>query len=86
MTADEIAAELDRLFRAYQSPYAGHLLLALRDLQKDWPAEYAYWKDFVIDLMEAMDAQISANSTALSLLRETTNGNQAQAYKRLHPA
>ena len=56
MTDDEIAAELARLFRAYQSPYAGHVLLALRDLQKDWPAEYAYWKDFVIDLMEAMDA------------------------------
>lgn len=56
MTDDEIAAELARLFRAYQSPHARHLLLALGDLQKDWPAEYAYWKDFVIDLMDAMDA------------------------------
>lgn len=56
MTDDERAAELARLFRAYQSPHAPHLLLALRDLQKDWPEEYAFWKDFVVDLMEAMEA------------------------------
>ncbi len=55
MTDDERAAELARLFRAYQSPHAPHLLLALRDLQKDWPADYPNWKEFVVDLMEAIE-------------------------------
>jgi len=55
MTKEEHAAEIARLFRAYQSPYAGHLLLALGDIQKDWPADYPNWKEFVVDLMEAME-------------------------------
>lgn len=56
MTEAERAEEIRRLFKAYQSPYATPLVHVLGDLEKDWPADYADWKDFVIDLMDAMEA------------------------------
>lgn len=56
MTHQERLEELQRLFKVYQSPYAFPLVHILGDLEKDWPADYANWMDFVIDLMKAMDA------------------------------
>lgn len=47
---------LRRLFEAMTSREAERLLLVLGDIQKDGcPAGYSDWKDFVTDVMEAME-------------------------------
>lgn len=52
------SAYLRKLFEAMDSPYAQTLLHVLGDIQKDgYPEGYVYWKDFVIDVMEAMELQ-----------------------------
>lgn len=51
-----MSGELKRLFSAYTSPYAATLALILGDLQKDHPEGYPDWKDFVNDVMAAMEA------------------------------
>lgn len=48
--------ELERLFRAYQSPHAQTLVLILGDIQKSYPSGYFDWKAFVTDVMDAMEA------------------------------
>lgn len=46
------------MWAALTSPYARTLGLVLGDIQKDgYPQGYADWKDFVIDVMEAMELQ-----------------------------
>ncbi len=47
---------LRKLFDAMSSPYADTLLHVLGDVQKDgYPSSYSDWKDFVVDVMEAME-------------------------------
>lgn len=49
---------LQKMWAALTSPYARTLGLVLGDIQKDgYPQGYADWKDFVIDVMEAMELQ-----------------------------
>lgn len=49
---------LRKLWAALSSPHAHTLGLVLGDIQKDgYPQGYADWKDFVIDVMEAMELQ-----------------------------
>ncbi len=51
-------AYLRKLWAALSSPHAHTLGLVLGDIQKDgYPQGYADWKDFVIDVMEAMELQ-----------------------------
>lgn len=50
------SAYLRKLWAALNSPYARPLSFVLGDIQKDGhPAGYADWKDFVVDVMEAME-------------------------------
>ncbi len=52
------SAYLRKLWAALSSPHAHTLGLVLGDIQKDgYPQGYADWKDFVIDVMEAMELQ-----------------------------
>lgn len=47
---------LRKLWAALNSPHAERLSLILGDVQKDgYPAGYSDWKDFVFDVMEAME-------------------------------
>lgn len=47
---------LQKMWAALNSPHAHLLSLVLGDIQKDgYPQGYADWKDFVIDVMEAME-------------------------------
>lgn len=46
-------ASLEALFAAYTSTHAHTLTLVLGDLQKARPSD---WKDFVVKVMEAMEA------------------------------
>ena len=49
------SAYLRKLWAALNSPHAQTLALVLGDIQKDgYPAGYADWKDFVVDVMEAL--------------------------------
>lgn len=49
---------LQKMWAALSSPHAHLLALVLGDIQKDgYPQGYADWKDFVIDVMEAMELQ-----------------------------
>ena len=49
---------LQKMWAALNSPHAHPLALVLGDIQKDrYPQGYADWKDFVIDVMEAMELQ-----------------------------
>lgn len=49
---------LQKMWAALTSPYARTLGLVLGGIQKDgYPQGYADWKDFVIDVMEAMELQ-----------------------------
>lgn len=49
-------AELRRLWEALASPYADTLSLVLGGVQKDgYPSGYADWRDFVTDVMQAME-------------------------------
>lgn len=50
------SAYLRKLWAALNSSHAQTLTLVLGDIQKDgYPAGYADWKDFVVDVMEAME-------------------------------
>lgn len=46
---------LRKMWEVLDSPYAHPLALILGDIQKEHPSNYADWKDFVVDLMEAME-------------------------------
>ncbi|MFG8679270.1 hypothetical protein ACEPTZ_31995 [Pseudomonas aeruginosa] len=49
-------AYLRKLFDAMSSPHAETLLHVLGYVQKDgYPSSYSDWKDFVVDVMEAME-------------------------------
>ena len=73
MTEEERTEEIQRLFKTYQSPYTTPLVHILGDLEKDWPADYADWKDFVIDVMKAMDAD---NAGQFDVLWSTEENDQ----------
>ena len=52
------SAYLRKLWAALNSPHAHMLALVLGGIQKDgYPEGYADWKDFVTDVMEAMELQ-----------------------------
>ncbi len=47
---------LRKMWEVLDSPFAHPLALILGDVQKDgYPDGYSDWKDFVVDLMEAME-------------------------------
>lgn len=48
---------LEKMWAALTSPYADTLALVLGGIQKDYPPGYSDWKDFVVDVMEAMELQ-----------------------------
>lgn len=49
-------AYLRRMWEVLDSPFAHPLALILDDVKKDrYPEGYTDWKDFVVDLMEAME-------------------------------
>jgi len=51
---------LQKMWAALNSPHAETLLHVLGYVQKDgYPVGYSDWKDFVIDVMEAMELQDS---------------------------
>lgn len=49
------SAYLRKLFDAMNSRQAETLLHVLGSVQKDYPIGYSDWKDFVVDVMEAME-------------------------------
>ena len=51
------SAYLRKLFDAMNSRQAETLLHVLGSVQKDYPVGYSDWKDFVVDVMEAMELQ-----------------------------
>lgn len=56
MCPGEEEQRLKRLWNAYTSNHAESLALLLGDIQKDgYPVGYTDWKDFVVDVMEAME-------------------------------
>jgi len=47
---------LRRMWEVLDSPFSHPLALILDDVKKDrYPEGYTDWKDFVVDLMEAME-------------------------------
>jgi len=51
------SAYLRKLWAALNSRQAETLLYVLGSVQKDYPVGYSDWKDFVVDVMEAMELQ-----------------------------
>ena len=48
---------LQKMWAALNSRQAETLLHVLGSVQKDYPVGYSDWKDFVVDVMEAMELQ-----------------------------